>query len=184
MHALEARLKALMLASLAGSQTAYRQMLREAEPLVRSFLINRGGAGRADVDDLVQEVLIAVHTHRANYQPEQLFTAWLYAIARHKLADAVRHDARRRIVPLEDAPEPIEADHGERVAARLDVDRLLAALPCKQRAAIRCVKLRQWTVADTSARTGMSESAIKLSIHRGLNALVGRRSEATAYGDE
>lgn len=183
MHALEARLKALMLASLAGSHTAYRQLLREAEPLVRSFLINRVGMS-ADVDDLLQEVLIAVHTHRANYQPEQLFTAWLYAIARHKLADAVRHDARRRHVRLEDAPERIEADHGDRVAARLDVDRLLDALPCKQRAAIRCVKLRQWTVADTSARTGMSQSAIKLSIHRGLNALVGRRREATAHGDE
>jgi RNA polymerase sigma-70 factor (ECF subfamily) len=57
------------------------------------------------------------------------------------------------------------------VDSGLDLETLLARLTPKTRQAIRLVKLDGLSVSEAAARSGMSESAIKVSVHRGLRAL-------------
>src|SRR6266496_6699664 len=136
----------------------------------------------ADVEDLVQETLLALHVRRHTYDPDQPFTPWVYAIARYKLIDYLRRTrASVKNVPL-DAVQEIAA-HDDHVASEstLDLNQLLERLTPKVRDAIRYVKLDGLTVAEAAARGGMSESAVKVNVHRGmktLSALIarGRRS--------
>jgi RNA polymerase sigma-70 factor (ECF subfamily) len=71
--------------------------------------------------------------------------------------------------------EEIEDDFREdAIAARMDVERLLSGLPQHQQDLIRQVKLEGQSVADTASRTGQSESAVKVGVHRGIKALAAR----------
>lgn len=174
MSPVEARLKALMVRGLDGDAEAHRQLLTALALLLRRFYGRRMGTETADLEDLVQETLLAVHTRRSTYDRAQPFTAWAYAIARYKLID---HYRRRRAAPtasLDDVGELfVDGDTHGADAAR-DLDRLLALLPAKQRQAIRYTRIEGLSVAEAAARTGQSESAVKVGVHRGLKALMSR----------
>lgn len=171
----EPRLKALMVAALGGDAASYRALLAELAPHLRGYFARRGGG--ADAEDLVQETLIAIHTRRASYDPGLPFTAWLHAIARYKLIDHFRRARLRRTLPLEDAGAVLADEDAESVGARRDVERLLAALPERKRDLVRQVKIEGLSTAEAAARTGLSQSAVKVGIHRALktlSAMIGR----------
>jgi RNA polymerase sigma-70 factor (ECF subfamily) len=66
----------------------------------------------------------------------------------------------------------IEAhDDREAVESGYDLQRLLAKLPGTMQQAIRQVKIEGLSVAEAAVRSDMSESAVKVSIHRGLKKL-------------
>ena len=175
----EARLSALMGEALAGNAASYRVLLSELGKHLRAYFLRRLGREReADAEDLVQETLMAVHTHRATYEPGRPFTAWAHAIARYKLIDHVRR--RRATLPIEDAEalatsEALFAgDDVEAAMSRRDVERMLSTMPAQSGALIRQVKLEGRSIAEASAESGLSESAVKVSIHRGLKVLAAR----------
>jgi RNA polymerase sigma-70 factor (ECF subfamily) len=170
----EAVLKGLMLRGLAGDGAAQHELLSELARLFPPFFRRRLRDGAGDVDDLVQEVLIAVHTRRATYDPTQPFTAWVYAIARYKMIDHVRRHRGRVFIAIDDAGELAAAETADGGTAMSDLDRLMRELPEGQRAAIRETKLEGLSVSEASARLGMSESAVKVNVHRGLKALAAR----------
>jgi RNA polymerase sigma-70 factor (ECF subfamily) len=168
----EARLRALLLQGLAGDEAAHRAFLTEAAGLLRAYFRNRLRGAKEDAEDLVQETLVALHTRRDSYDPAYPLTAWLYAIARYRLIDHLRRAKRREHASLEDhdfgeADPEIDASD-----ARRDVNTLLARLPEKQRDAIRMVKLEEHSVRDAAAALGLTESDVKISIHRGLKTLM------------
>jgi RNA polymerase sigma-70 factor (ECF subfamily) len=165
----ETRLKALMLAALSGDAAAYRALLAALTPHLRAYFARRVGA--ADAEDLVQETLIAIHTRRATYDTALPFTAWLHAIARYKLIDHFRRAGVRRTVPLEDAAAVIAEEETESVGAKRDVEKLLDTLPPARRELVRQVKIEGLSTAEAAQRTGMSESAVKVGVHRALKAL-------------
>jgi RNA polymerase sigma-70 factor (ECF subfamily) len=170
----EPRLKALMLRGLDGDSAAYRELLGVIGRLLRTYFARRLPSDAEDVEDLVQEVLIAIHTRRATFNRSRPFTAWLYAIARYKLVDHLRRRRLRAAVRIDDVDGLFAPDEAVAVEASHDVKTLLEPLPEKQRAAIRHVKIEELSVAETARRTGMSESAVKVSVHRGLKALAAR----------
>ncbi len=176
MSAAEARLKALMLSALAGDAAAYRALLTALSPHLRAYYARRLGRS-ADAEDLVQETLIALHARRATYDTAQPFTAWLHAIARYKLIDHYRRAKVRRTLPLEEADAVFAEEEAEASDAARDVEKLLAALPESRRRLVRHVKIEGLSTAETAARTGMSESAVKVGVHRALktlSAMIGR----------
>jgi RNA polymerase sigma-70 factor (ECF subfamily) len=181
--AAEARLKALMLRGLDGDAMAYRDLLAEVSRLLRAYYARRLGGAAAEAEDLTQEVLIAVHSRRATFDRAQPFTAWLYAVARYKLIDHLRRRKVRAAVPLDDALGLFTPDESEAATASGDIDTLLAHLPPKQSAAIRYVKVEERSVAETAKLTGMSEGAIKVSVHRGLRALAARVRKDSGRAD-
>jgi RNA polymerase sigma-70 factor (ECF subfamily) len=120
----------------------------------------------------VQEALLAIHTRRHTYDRSQPFTPWVYAIARYKYLDYLR---RTKVltsdVPLDLAEEITVHDDSAYVESSLDLERLLAEVPPKARQAIQYVKLDGLSVNEAAAKSGMSESAVKVSVHRGEKAL-------------
>jgi RNA polymerase sigma-70 factor (ECF subfamily) len=169
----EARLRPLLVRGLAGDAKAYHAFLRDLGAHVRGFLRKRLARLPDEVEDLVQETLIAVHNQRHTYDPAVPVTAWLHAIARYKLVDLLRRRARQDLLhdPLDDQGELLVAGDTEAADARRDVAKLLATLPDRQRLPIVHVKLEGLSVAEAARLTGMSESAVKVGVHRGLKAL-------------
>ncbi len=166
----EADLKALMLAGLAGDAGAYRTLLEMLQRQLAAYFRRRLGH-TAEVDDLVQELLIAIHTRRATYDRAQLFTAWTYAIARHKLIDHFRRRGRAITVPLEDGGALFVSDESAGAEARYDIEKALRTLPAATQALIRDIKIKELSHAEAAAARGMSETAVKVAVHRGIKKL-------------
>ena len=173
MSASEDRLKSLLVGGLAGDATAYRTFLRELSAHLRAFLRGRLSRLPDEVEDLVQETLLAVHNQRHTYDAGQPLTAWIHAIARYKLVDLLRRRAGRDALnePLDDELDVLAAADVEADDARRDVAKLLARLPDRQRLPILHMKLEGLSVVEAARITGMSESAVKVGVHRGLKAL-------------
>jgi RNA polymerase sigma-70 factor, ECF subfamily len=167
----EADLKALMLAGLAGDAAAYRALLDALQRQLAAFFRRRLSGNPAEVDDLVQESLIAIHTRRGTYDRSQPFTAWSYAIARHKLIDHFRRRGRATTVPIDDGGALFVPDESASVESRLDIEKVLAKLPPATQALIRDIKLKDLSNAEAAAARGMSETAVKVAVHRGLKKL-------------
>ncbi|HZZ68570.1 MAG TPA: sigma-70 family RNA polymerase sigma factor [Phenylobacterium sp.] len=179
-------MRGLMLAGLAGEAEPYRRLLDELSRLLRAFYGRRCPPG-VDAEDLVQETLIAVHTRRATYDPGQPFTAWAYAIARYKLIDALRRGRAHLRAPAEAADElfaPPEAPGGADAAmAARDLARVMAELPPPTRELIHETKIEGLSTREAADRHQMTESAVKVAIHRGLKALGGKYGGASADED-
>lgn len=176
----ETELRSLFLRGLDGDALAYRKFLQRLSRHLRAFVGKRLFGWPDDVEDLVQECLLAMHNQRHTYQSDQPLTAWVHAIARYKTIDLLRAKGRVEAfhVPLDDELE-VFADSAEEASdARRDLGVLLATLPDRHRLPIVHVKLEGLSVAETAQRTGMSESAVKVGIHRGLKALALRLRSA------
>ncbi len=181
----EAQLKALMICGLAGETAAQGALLSALSGYLRGYFGKRLGAGAADVEDLVQDTLLAIHLKRASYDPAQPFTPWAYAVARYKLIDHYRRQGVRRAVPLEDAGDLFATENPEEGAVRRDVAVLLSTLPARQRALMIDVKLSGHSIEEAAQRSGMSVSAVKVSLHRALKLLSKRvRAEDEEAIDE
>lgn len=174
MDSVEVQLKVLMLAASSGDRKAYEQLLASSAVRLRSYFGRRLGRDAADVEDLVQETLMAIHQRRASYDPSLPFTAWLHAIAYYKLVDHYRRTGVRAHVPLDEAEELIAADTLGPAIAAADVDRLLADLPPKQREAIQLTRIEGYSVSEAAGLTGQSDSGIKVSVHRGVKRLMSK----------
>ena len=186
MDEIEPRLRRLMLAGLAGEAGPYRRLLDELSGLLRAYYGRRCPPG-LDAEDLVQETLIAVHTRRSTYDPGQPFTAWAYAIARYKLIDALRRGRAHLRAPLEDAdalftPTGATGSADAAMAAR-DLERVMADLPERTRDLIRATKLAGLSTREAAERHGMTETAVKVAIHRGLKSLGGKYGGADVDSD-
>ena len=169
----EARLRDLLVRGLDGDAAAYHAFLGELSRHLRGFLRVRLSRLPDDVEDLVQETLLAVHNQRHTYDLEQPLTAWIHAIARYKLVDMLRRRAGREMLndPLDEELEVFAVSDQDASDARRDLDRLLERLPDRQRLPIMHMKLEGLSVAETARVTGMSEAAVKVGVHRGLKAL-------------
>ena len=172
----EQQLRAWMTQGLGGDAAAQAVLLRALVPLLRTFFGRRMRNAEADVEDLVQETLIAVHERRASYDRERPFTAWLYAVARYRMIDHFRR--RRILVSLDDLDETLSVEGFEdATSALMDVDNLLSGLSPKQERAIRDTHREGLTSAESAEGAGLGESDVKISVHRGLKALVARIRE-------
>lgn len=138
------------------------------------FFARRLGRDAADLEDLVQETLLAIHTKRDTYDRSQPFTSWAYSIARYKLIDQFRRKKIRRTEPLEAADALFAASDVEEGATKMDLDRLMSTLPDRQRTLLQDVKIAGLSNAEAAAKAGMTEGAVKIAIHRSLKALARR----------
>lgn len=175
LHADEAELRALMLEGLDGDASAHVALLKRLSPHLRGYFRNqlrRIGRGAVEAEDLTQETLIAIHTRRHMYDRTQLFTPWVQAIARYRLMDYLRRTrVSARDMDIEEVQDVLSQEESSGTDGRLDLESLLAQLPVKMRRAIELVKLRGLSTNEAAAASGMSQSAVKVSVHRGVKAL-------------
>jgi RNA polymerase sigma-70 factor (ECF subfamily) len=173
----DATLKSLMLLGLSGNAAAHAQLLARMGGYLRRYFARKLGSSDADLEDLVQDTLLAIHLKRETWDRTLPFSSWAYAIAHHKLIDLYRRRRIRKAEPIETAEALFVTGEASTPDSRLDVDRLLSQLPERQRAVLASVKLEGLSTAEAAQRSGMSESAVKVSVHRALKTLMKRVSD-------
>jgi RNA polymerase sigma-70 factor (ECF subfamily) len=168
----------LMCMAQAGDTSAYDRLLRQCADLIRRTVKRRYPfLATPDAEDLVQDILVSVHTVRATYDPSRPFVPWLMAIVRNRIADMARRYSRRsaREVAVEKYPETFggaQANTTEEVYGDAEALRqALSKLPKGQRTAIELLKLREMSLREASEASGMSVSALKVATHRATRAL-------------
>lgn len=166
----EQELRDLLLAGLDGDAIAYQHFLDQLAQRLQTYLRRR--LKHDCIDDILQETLLAVHNGRFTYRREDPLTSWVHSIAKYKLLDFLRIHRRVDAVneSLDDCTD-IFTTTDEAAHARRDIDLLLNELPDRQRLPILLVKLKGLTVAEAAHACNLSESAIKIGIHRGMKAL-------------
>ena len=169
----EERLRALMARGLAGEAAAYHAFLKDLSAHLRAFFRRRLSRLPDEIEDLVQESLLAIHNQRHTYDAAQPLTPWVHAIAKYKLVDLMRRRQARDAVtdPLDEEIDIFSTADADAAEARRDIGKLLQQLPDRQRLPIIHTKLEGRSVLETASITGMSASAVKVGVHRGLKAL-------------
>jgi len=163
----EASLARLMAMSQQGDKQAYAALLEACQRWLRGYYARR--IAPAQLDDLVQETLIALHTKRASWDSTRPFLPWLAAIARYRWVDHLRKLYRADETEL--AVDFAGQDDEPAIAARITLERLFGVLPPAQARVIALVKIEGLSIAEASEATGQSESLVKVNIHRGLKKL-------------
>jgi RNA polymerase sigma-70 factor, ECF subfamily len=164
----------LMKAASAGDEAAYRRLLEDIGRSVRAMAraaFARARMGDADIEDAVQETLLAIHLKRHTWDAQQKLAPWVNAIARHKIVDAMRRRGARRVEPIEDFEDFLAAPEAEDPHALSDARRLLETLAPRQQDIVRSISLEGQSIAATAARLSMSEVAVRVALHRALKSL-------------
>ena len=163
-----------MRAALAGDEAAYRRLLEEIGRSVRAMArgaFSRARVGDADIEDVVQETLLAIHLKRGTWDGGPRVAPWVNAIARHKIIDAMRRRGVRRAEPIEDFEAVLAAPEVEDPHTRSDIERVMKQLAPRQRDIVTAISLEGQSIAATAARLSMSEVAVRVALHRALKAL-------------
>ncbi|MER8500793.1 sigma-70 family RNA polymerase sigma factor [Mesorhizobium sp. M0045] len=169
----EAELSRLLRAAIAGDERAYADFLHRIAALVRGFARRKIVQGGVDPEDVVQETLLAIHVKRHTWRHNAPVLPWVYAIARFKLIDAFRRRGRRIEVEIDEIAETFAEPESETVSER-DVNRALDSLSPAQRSVVSAVSVEGRSIGETAAKFGISETAVRVSLHRGLAAIAKR----------
>jgi RNA polymerase sigma-70 factor (ECF subfamily) len=157
-----------------GDAGAYRHLLEQLAPVVRGaasrgFL--RCGLGTEDVEDVVQETLLAVHLKRHMWDERRPLLPWVRAIAQNKLIDSLRRRGRRVHVPIDDISETFADDAQPEALNGVDAQRVLARLTDRQRAIVVAISIEGASARQVAERFGMTEGAVRVALHRALQSL-------------
>ena len=175
---LDEHLRRLMARAQQGDRDAYLTLLRAITPRIRHMVRRkRAFLGESDAEDVVQEVLLSLHAVRATYNPSRPFLPWMAAIVRHRLADAIRRQVRQgaREVAVDDLDVTFEAaasnKHEDTFGDSEALIHAIQSLPPGQRQAVELLKLRELSLKEAAAVTGLTVGALKLATHRAIASL-------------
>ncbi len=168
----EERLSQWMIQAQGGDVAAYRSLLNDLSRLAGAF-VGKRLIQKGHVEDVAQEILMAVHLARHTYDPAKPFLPWFYAIARYRMIDSMRKLGRvsRHESAVEFLPDVAEAPAPEDASLSEELERTIQALPARQRQIIELTKVSGLSTKETAARMGMSESAVKVTAHRAYKAI-------------
>jgi RNA polymerase sigma factor (sigma-70 family) len=161
-------------AAIAGNAAAYRSFLQAVTPFLRALARKRCesfGAPPSEAEDVVQEVLLAIHLKRGTWDPSRPLGPWLSTIVRNKMIDTLRRKGRQVMVPIDDVIETLESENQADDLDHLDIERLLAKLKDPQRDIVQSISVRGTSIRDTASRLNMSEGAVRVALHRALKTL-------------
>ena len=170
----------LMRSAVAGDGAAYHRLLRAVTPVLRAAArrgLARAGQPVDQSEDIVQEILLAVHLKRHTWDVSAPFAPWLFAIARNKLIDALRRRGRRVFVNIDDFAETIAAEPAAATPPASEVAAQLQSLPARQRDVVQSIAVESASIKDTARKFAMSEGAVRVALHRGLASLTAKLRE-------
>lgn len=172
------QLRRLMKAAQEGDNNSYAALLREIAPIVRRIIHRKQDfLQTSDVEDIVQDVLLSVHSVRATYDPTRPFLPWLMAISQNRLVDASRRYGRRGVneVLVDEIPETFSTEPTNMYEDGYgDVEALRGAirsLPPAQQRAVNLLKLQEMSLKEASAASGMTITSLKVALHRAVGTL-------------
>jgi len=168
--------ESLLAAANAGDSRSYQRFLLAVTPVLRGIVRARGhGLGDANCEDVVQDVLLAIHLKRHTWTAGAPVRPWLYAITRYKVIDAFRARGRRIDLPIEDFSADLVADAGPDPTEAADMAKLIGMLGDRSATIVRMIGINGATVAETGQTLGMTEGAVRVALHRALKALAALR---------
>jgi len=170
----------LMRSAMAGDNAAYHRLLKAVTPVLRAA--SRRGLARAgqppdQAEDIVQDILLAVHLKRHTWDANAPFAPWLFAIARNKLIDALRRRGKRVFVNIDDFAEVLPEEPKAETASAAEVTARLNTLPARQREVLQSIAVESASIKDTAKKFAMSEGAVRVALHRALSSLTARLRE-------
>ncbi|KGD96497.1 MULTISPECIES: sigma-70 family RNA polymerase sigma factor [Rhizobium/Agrobacterium group] len=171
---------AWMRLAIAGDSRAYQKLLTALTPHLRMMARKRCeqfGAPTSEAEDVVQEVLLAIHLKRGTWDPSRPLGPWISAIVHNKLVDSMRRRGRQASVPLEDVIATLESDERVNTSDRIDIERVLDRLKDPQRTIVQSISIEGSSVRETADRLKMTEVAVRVSLHRALKALAALYSD-------
>lgn len=165
----------LMARAQGGDAEAYRRLLEGILPYLRP-LVARWHRNPRDIEDTVQDVLLTLHAIRHTYDPRRPFTPWLAAIAGRRAIDRLRREqrARRGADALKAEQETFvqpPANTEDEASRDEALHRAVESLPPGQRQAVTLLKLREMSLKQAAATSGMSIPSLKVAMHRALKNL-------------
>jgi RNA polymerase sigma factor (sigma-70 family) len=162
----------LFSAAIAGDNRAYEQFLLAVVPIVRGVVRAKGGGmARSECEDIVQEVLLAVHLKRHTWHVASPVRPWLYAITRYKVVDAFRARGRRVSLPIEDFADDLAAEGGPDPTDAADMAKVIGMLDQRSAQIVRKIGIEGASVAETGKALSMSEGAVRVALHRAMRSL-------------
>ncbi len=167
---------ALMTAAADGDAGAYARLLTVLAPTIRSGALRacrRYGASTSEVEDVVQEALLAIHLKRHTWRNGDPVGPWVRAIAKYKLIDSLRRRTRRKEIDIEDFADTLPAENVDDSNAAGDVERLLVLLPARDQTILRLVSIEGHSNREAGEKLGMNETAVRVALHRSLKRLAG-----------
>lgn len=172
----------LMRQAIAGDGTAYQRLLADLSRALRAN-VRRGLGGAeiqgSDAEDVVQEVILAIHLKRHTWDQTKPIGPWIMAITRNKMIDEIRRRGRRTEVPVDGLLDILEAPGQDDAIHAYDAARVLDGLKGKARDIVRAIAIEGETARDVAERLGMSEVAVRVQLHRSLKTLSGTYQEKT-----
>jgi RNA polymerase sigma-70 factor (ECF subfamily) len=170
----------LMRSAISGDNAAYQRLLKAVTPVLRAAArrgLARAGQPVDQSEDIVQDILLAVHLKRHTWDAGAPFAPWLFAIARNKLIDALRRRGRRIFVNIDDFAETIPSEPAAETVPATEVAAQLQSLPVRQREVLQSIAVDSASIKDTAAKFAMSEGAVRVALHRGLASLTAKLRE-------
>jgi RNA polymerase sigma-70 factor (ECF subfamily) len=170
----------LMRSAISGDRAAYYRLLKAVTPVLRGAArrgLSRAGQPVDQSEDIVQDILLAVHLKRHTWDADAPFAPWLFAIARNKLIDALRRRGKRVFVNIDDFAEKLPGETAQETASASEVAARLQVLPARQREVLQSVAVDSASIRDTAAKLSMSEGAVRVALHRGLASLTAKLRE-------
>ena len=178
----ERRWSSLMVSAQGGNEADYRQLLEQLATVIQRFLRSRFG-NHHFIEDCVQEALIAVHQARHTYDPQRPFRAWLFAIVRNRAIDTLRKQRQRDDVAerFQREQEVLAQPSGQLASPHeLAEVPLFRSLSSQHREVLVLTKIIGFSIAETAQRLRISESAVKVRVHRAVGKLKKLMQEETA----
>lgn len=167
-------LEDLMRAAVAGDAAAYRALLTKLSMALRPVVrraAQRAGLPPADTEDIVQDVLLAIHTKRHTWDVNAPLAPWIQAMVKYKVIDAFRRRGRGQTVPIEDVEPFLSQPEEEPGPSRETLVRFVEALKGRERDVVEAISLRERSIAQTAETLSMTEGAVRVALHRGLTRL-------------
>jgi RNA polymerase sigma-70 factor, ECF subfamily len=167
----------LMRSANAGNHLAYHDLLKSVTPVLRAAArrgLARAGQPTDQSEDIVQDILLAVHLKKHTWDPNAPFAPWLFTIARNKLIDALRRRGRRIFVNIDDFAETLPGAQAEDTLPPGEVANHLDALPPRQRDVLQSIAVESTSIKETARKLSMSEGAVRVALHRGLASLAAK----------
>ncbi len=177
MRELEDEWTGLMRSAISGDDAAYHRLLKAVTPVLRAAArrgLARAGQPVDQSEDIVQDILLAVHLKRHTWDANAPFAPWLFAIARNKLIDTLRRRGRRVFVDIDELADVLAGEPEKETASAREVDQHLAGLPERQRDVVRAIAVDSASIKETAAKFAMSEGAVRVALHRGLSSLAAK----------
>ena len=170
-----------MRSAIGGDGSAYHSVLKSVTPVLRAAMrrgLARAGQPVDQSEDIVQDILLAVHLKRHTWDIDAPFAPWLFAIARNKLIDALRKRGKRMFVNIDDLAETLPGEVAKEALPATEVETHLRSLPARQREILQSIAVEGASIRETATKFCMSEGAVRVALHRGLSGLTAKLRES------